>query len=57
MNSFQTREERKQEIQQNRRRDFWLVVILAVVTFFIALESQCDSDDTPMFIKTESSTN
>jgi ABC-type microcin C transport system permease subunit YejE len=57
MNQFQTREERKQEMRQNRRRDFWLVITLAVVTFFIALESQCDSDDTPMFIKTESSNN
>jgi hypothetical protein len=57
MNSFQTREERKQEIQHNRRRDLWLIVALAVVTFFIALESQCENDDTPMFIKTESSAN
>lgn len=57
MNSFQTREERKQEIRHARRKDFWLVVTLAVVTFFIALESQCESDDTPMFIKTESSAN
>jgi hypothetical protein len=57
MNLFQTREERKQEMRQIRRRDFWLIVALAIVTFFIALESQCENDDTPMFIKTESSAN
>jgi hypothetical protein len=57
MNSFQTREERKQEIRQTRRREFWIIGILFVGISIIALERGCENDDPPMFVKTESSAN
>jgi len=53
MNSFQTREERKQEMRQTRRRELWIIGILIVGISLIALERGCENDDPPMFVQTE----
>jgi len=57
MNSFQTREERKQEMRQTRRRELWIVGILLIGISLIAFERGCENDDPPMFVQTESSAN
>lgn len=53
MNQFQTREERRQA-SLKRKSNIITAIIFIAIFLLVILERGCESDDTPMFIKTES---